>query len=151
MIRAVHSFPSTQTFIRALVNFCKVDFLKTTSFDDHIEIKSLKLVLSTSAWATLSASCVRAHSCPHEASKDDLVTIENFSRALEWFGPFTLDQTFIINVKETISISGFFGDISSQEAEQVMAGKKPVWLVGACLPTVQGSGIGCDGSISTTE
>jgi hypothetical protein len=55
-----------------------------------------------------------------------VVTIENFSRALEWFGPFTLDRQFMDNVQDTISISGFFGDISSQEAEQIMAGKKAV-------------------------
>ncbi len=54
------------------------------------------------------------------------MTIENFSRALEWFGPFTLDRQFMDNVQDTISISGFFGDISSQEAEQIMAGKKAV-------------------------
>lgn len=92
-----------KTFIRELVTFCKIEFPQGSVIDDQIEVKSLKLVL---------------------ANKEDVVTIENFSRALEWFGPFTLDRQFMDNVQDTISISGFFGDISSQEAEQIMAGKK---------------------------
>jgi hypothetical protein len=32
------------------------------------------------------------------------VTIEWFSKVLEWFGPFTLDSSFIDNTTKTISI-----------------------------------------------
>jgi len=73
--------------------------------DDQLEVKALKLVLVE--------------------GRDDLVTIEKFSKVLEWFGPFTKDRKFADHVTDTIRIPGFYGDLSSKEAEQAMAGKKP--------------------------
>jgi serine/threonine protein kinase len=94
-------------FLQNLVDFCNLNFPKDKPLDELIEIKSLKIVLV----GTLSA-------------REEFVTIENFSRILEWFGPFTRDTKFLETIQDTISMNGFFGDISSTDAEQVMAGKK---------------------------
>lgn len=37
-------------------------------------------------------------------AREDVVTIEWFSKVLEWFGPFTLDSKFIDNTTKTVSI-----------------------------------------------
>jgi len=91
-------------FIVQMVKWCDAKFEGREILDERLEVKAFQLVA---------------------ADKQGMVTLENFSRVLEWFGPFSKGRTFIDNVKEIISIPGFFGDISTKEAEQVMAGKKP--------------------------
>ena len=58
--------------------------------------------------------------CPEDKEQ---VTIENFAKLLEWFGPLNtpgiIDRIYLL-VKEPY----FHGDISSVEAEKVMEGKK---------------------------
>ena len=91
------------------------------------------------------------------------MTIEWFSKVLEWFGPFTLDSSFIDNTTKTISIKyrhpsftrpnelrsllrravltyffvacvrGFWGDITKDQATQFLVGKKEVRC--AALPS----------------
>jgi hypothetical protein len=76
------------------------------------------------------------------------VSIEDFGNVLEWFGPFTSDETFVKRVQDVIKMkygsssrlicgcvvsnqiasvrehSGFYGDCTSENAERQMAGKK---------------------------
>lgn len=73
--------------------------------------------------------------------------MEWFSKVLEWFGPFTLDSKFIDNLTKAVSIKyrshgsislqipilidqpsyrGFWGDISKDQATQLLVGKKEV-------------------------
>jgi serine/threonine protein kinase len=94
-----------RTFAPALFKFCGYQFVdKTKPFNEQLEVKALK------------------HICVN--TKDESVTIEWFSKVLEWFGPFTRDQKFIKNVLKIISIKGFFGDIPKDLAIEKLAGKK---------------------------
>jgi len=43
---------------------------------------------------------------------------------LEWFGPFTTDAKFIDNTIKSVSIKGFWGDITKDQATQLLVGKK---------------------------
>jgi len=101
----VHETVSWKKFIAAMVKFCNIEFNNGKPLDDQLEVKALKLILVD--------------------NRDDLVTIEKFSKALEWFGPFSKDRTFADQITEIIRLPGFFGDVASKEAEQSMAGKKP--------------------------
>lgn len=57
--------------------------------------------------------------------KEGYVTIESFSSALSWHGPLTKGKTFIINVLNIwSSLQGFYGHVSSQEAEQLLSPSK---------------------------
>jgi hypothetical protein len=89
-------------FARELFQFCNYAFEDSLPFDEQLPVKALKLALA----------------------RDDAVTIEWFSKVLEWFGPFTLDSSFIDNTTKTISIKGFWGDITKDQATQFLVGKK---------------------------
>jgi serine/threonine protein kinase len=93
-------------FAVALFKFCNYAFEDSLPFDEQLPVKALKLVLA----------------------RDEAVTIEWFSKVLEWFGPFTLDSSFIDNTTKTISIKGFWGDITKDQATQFLVGKKEVRL-----------------------
>jgi len=96
---------SWKKFIRTMVKWCGITFVSNRPLDDQIEIKALKIVLVT--------------------RKEDVVTMEDFSNILEWFGPFTKNTEFLENVTRTVSMRGFFGDILTKDAERMMAGRKP--------------------------
>eukprot|EP01087_Luapelamoeba_hula_P010598 TRINITY_DN2811_c0_g1_i2.p1 TRINITY_DN2811_c0_g1~~TRINITY_DN2811_c0_g1_i2.p1 ORF type:complete len:711 (-),score=170.90 TRINITY_DN2811_c0_g1_i2:53-2185(-) len=96
---------SWKKFINAMVRWCQIEFSTPSPVDDQLEVKLFKAVLID--------------------NKEEVVTIERFSKILEWLGPFTTDRKFLDCMSEIIRIPGFFGDITTKDAETTMAGKKP--------------------------
>jgi serine/threonine protein kinase len=93
---------SWKLFASSLFNFCLYSFDDPLPFDDQLPVKALKLVFA----------------------RENVVTLEWFSKALEWFGPFLQDPKFIDSITKTVSIKGFWGDISKDQAMQLLVGKK---------------------------
>ena len=101
----VHETVGWKKFITAFVKFCGIDFNNGKPLDDQLEVKALKLILGMYSslffffWYWLYS--LRWYAVE---TRDDLVTIEKFSKALEWFGPFSKDKTFADQVTEIIRL-----------------------------------------------
>jgi len=100
----IHEVVSWNKFIKALVKYCNLDLEPGVPLENQLLIKAVKLVL---------------------VGNQGVVTLEKFAKNLEWFGPLTTDSTFVEHILDIISIKGFYGDISTKDAERLMAGKKP--------------------------
>lgn len=58
-------------------------------------------------------------------NEPDIITIESFASALAWHGPLVKGRNFIISIhKMWSSLPGFFGPITSREAEQILSSEK---------------------------
>merc|ERR1712137_314327 len=57
------------------------------------------------------------------SDKESRVTIEQFSRILEWFGPLTDLTSFLQSVEDLLSKPWFHGEISAVEAEKLLSPK----------------------------
>jgi len=57
-------------------------------------------------------------------SRGETVSLEDFSKMLEWFGPLEKGASILKNVEAGLRMKGFFGDIETSEAEKVLNGKK---------------------------
>ncbi|KAL6064801.1 Dual specificity protein kinase [Balamuthia mandrillaris] len=64
--------------------------------------------------------CLKAVTCP---DGDDQVTIENFSKMLEWFGPLK-EQGILNRIHDLLKKAFFHGPISSGEAEKAIVNQK---------------------------
>jgi serine/threonine protein kinase/peroxiredoxin family protein len=95
-------------FVKTLIKYCSIQLPKKTTWKDALVIKALHLVLVPNA----------------ADSTGGQVSIEDFGNVLEWFGPFTSDETFVKRVQDVIKMNGFYGDCTSENAERQMAGKK---------------------------
>jgi len=93
-------------FATAFCNFFKTPLPKDP---DDIKFKCLKTIL---------------------AEKDDMVTMDNFSRHLEWFGPMT-GIDILDRVESLLRKPWFHGEISTEDAEKLLTnkGKKGLFLV----------------------
>jgi len=91
-------------FAKNFVAFIGLSLPKDKLMDDVLEWKCLKMVLAD--------------------ERTDMVKIDRFADALEWFGPLKKGDKFLIHLMKTCKIKGFYGDVSSREAANLMAGKR---------------------------
>jgi serine/threonine protein kinase len=85
------------TFAEALTKFCHLNIDK-----DDVRWRALKMLLVNS---------------------NNEVTIERFSNRLEWFGPFSRGHSLFKRMLRVFSLPGFWGDLSSEEVPNILAGK----------------------------
>jgi len=52
------------------------------------------------------------------------VSLEDFGKMLEWFGPLEKGSGILRRVEAQLRMKGFFGDIETQESEKILNGKK---------------------------
>jgi len=57
-------------------------------------------------------------------AKGETVSLEDFSKMLEWFGPLEKGASILKNVEYGLRMKGFYGDIETAEAEKQLNGKK---------------------------
>jgi len=95
-------------FIKAYISHCGIKLPKNETWKTSLMVQALHLAFIPNAGDSVGGS----------------VSLEEFGNALEWFGPFTADEAFPVRVLDTYKMNGFFGDITSENAERQMAGKK---------------------------
>jgi len=60
----------------------------------------------------------------------EIVTLEEFGRMLEWFGPLEKGDTLLRNIQRQLGSKGFFGFCEASDAEKLLsASKKGTYLV----------------------
>eukprot|EP01113_Clastostelium_recurvatum_P023171 TRINITY_DN2769_c0_g1_i7.p1 TRINITY_DN2769_c0_g1~~TRINITY_DN2769_c0_g1_i7.p1 ORF type:complete len:485 (-),score=129.90 TRINITY_DN2769_c0_g1_i7:665-2119(-) len=101
------SFPGRWTvsypeFLTAFMVFLGISFSKYNAEDIH--------------WQCLRAVRLK--------DKEEAVTVEEFGKMLEWFGPLDKGYQIVDSIYSIcIGIKGFFGDVSSEEASKILSGK----------------------------
>jgi serine/threonine protein kinase len=63
------------------------------------------------------------------ANEKGTVTIEQFARALGWYGPLGKDNTIISRIYSIVAENGFFGEMTPEEAEEMLVNQKPGTLL----------------------
>eukprot|EP01117_Protostelium_nocturnum_P003651 TRINITY_DN14936_c0_g1_i1.p1 TRINITY_DN14936_c0_g1~~TRINITY_DN14936_c0_g1_i1.p1 ORF type:complete len:629 (+),score=258.47 TRINITY_DN14936_c0_g1_i1:114-2000(+) len=72
----------------------------------------------------LYLQCLRILLVHKDASGADIVTLEDFSRMLEWFGPLERGNVILQRIDAGLRQKGFFGEIETSDAEKILNGKK---------------------------
>jgi len=95
-------------FISTLVHFCDIEVDDKSDLERHLGVKALKQILGRYIYLrNIPLKCPPPILIlfPVETKDDeDVVTIERFSKVLEWCGPFSADQAFLANVTQIVKI-----------------------------------------------
>eukprot|EP01102_Stenamoeba_stenopodia_P005500 TRINITY_DN1622_c0_g2_i2.p1 TRINITY_DN1622_c0_g2~~TRINITY_DN1622_c0_g2_i2.p1 ORF type:complete len:1266 (-),score=432.26 TRINITY_DN1622_c0_g2_i2:37-3834(-) len=78
---------------------------------------------------TFYSKCFKLVGCSNIGGKE-VILIEDFVKALYWFGGLDADTTFLTKMAMLCSQSWFFGEITTAEAESILKTKKSgAWLI----------------------
>jgi serine/threonine protein kinase len=91
-------------FLNSLLK--KINYSES-NIEENIHIESLKLLI-----------------VKMDQSKNEIVTLENFAKILEWFGPIKKGDEFLHNITHLLKMKGFFGAIESKDAENLIGARK---------------------------
>ncbi|PRP74643.1 SH2 domain-containing protein [Planoprotostelium fungivorum] len=68
--------------------------------------------------------CLKILIVKKDKSGGDSVSLEDFSKMLEWFGPLELGSGILQRIEAGLRFKGFFGEIETSDAEKLLNGKK---------------------------
>lgn len=122
--------PNMRTFWKKLSGGGYKDRLPFTTFAKHLWHE---LGLGSAVPKTASYKCMHSLLANrHDHDEDDTVSIEKLGLFYHWFGPLfkkSAEGTIVDMVQLICSKSWFHGDISRQESEQLLSGKKSAFLI----------------------
>jgi len=71
----------------------------------------------------IQMQCLRELLVRKSAEGKELVTLEDFAKMLEWFGPLERGSAILRRIENQLRMKGFFGDIETTDAEKMLNGK----------------------------